>query len=276
MLATRLESAHHNVVRDFLAERTSVNLFLLGVLWRYGLQCTPDSLWLGVLEGGVPSAVLFAPGGAPGGGPAGTAVPEGDPAACELLGRELAAHGGTHMVVGPREPSDAVWRGVGDPPARIRFDQRLYTARSVEPGASLVVEKARAEDVPVLADYSGLMMAEDLGLDPRTVDPTGHQRRVRGRVARGSTWVHRREGRIAFCVDVGTDFALGAQIGGTFVPPEFRGQGIATAAMRGVTAQLLRRVPMVTLHVNEANLPAVRCYESAGFERDAPFRLVSW
>jgi len=32
---------------------------------------------------------------------------------------------------------------------------------------------------------------------------------------------------------------------------------------------------METLHVNEANLPAVRSYEAMGFRRSAPFRLMT-
>lgn len=277
MRATRLDNGHHAVVKAFLERRPRVNLFLLGVLWRYGLQRTEDSLWLGAFDGhGALSAVVFAPGGAPGGGPAGTAVPDGEAAACALLGAELGRRGGTHMVVGPREPADALWAGLGDPPARVRYDQRLYVATGDLGPVRLPVERARAADVPLLADFAGEMMQEDLGVDPRQVDPSGHYLRVKARVGRGSTWVHRRGEDLVFAVDVGTDVPLGAQVGGTYVPPAFRGQGIAREAMRAVAARLLHRVPLVTLHVNEANTAAVRCYEGAGFLRDAPFRLISW
>lgn len=277
MRATRLDNGHHALVKDFLERRPRVNLFLLGVLWRYGLQHTDDSLWLGAFDGqGTLRAVVFAPGGAPGGGPAGTAVPDGEAGPCELLGVELGRRGGTHMVVGPRGPADALWTGLGDPPARVRYDQRLYVASGDLGTVGLAVERARAADIPLLADYAGEMMREDLGADPRQVDPSGHYLRVKARVGRGSSWVHRREGTVAFVVDVGTDVPLGAQVGGTYVPPAFRGQGIAREGMRAVAARLLHRVPLVTLHVNEANTAAVRCYEGAGFVRDAAFRLISW
>jgi predicted GNAT family acetyltransferase len=45
--------------------------------------------------------------------------------------------------------------------------------------------------------------------------------------------------------------------------------------MEELCRRLLRRHGVVTLHVNEANLPAVRVYENAGFERQASFRLIT-
>jgi hypothetical protein len=42
-----------------------------------------------------------------------------------------------------------------------------------------------------------------------------------------------------------------------------------------VCRRLIADVPMVTLHVNEANHPAVRSYEAVGFRRSTPFRLMT-
>ena len=69
--------------------------------------------------------------------------------------------------------------------------------------------------------------------------------------------------------------AGGAQLGGTYVWPEDRGRGIATRAVRGLVGTLRSEgLPRVTLHVHEANTPAVRCYVAAGFRPHAPFRLM--
>jgi predicted GNAT family acetyltransferase len=39
--------------------------------------------------------------------------------------------------------------------------------------------------------------------------------------------------------------------------------------------RLLARRPLVSLHVNEANGPAVRVYEKVGFDRADAFRLIT-
>lgn len=270
----QLTPVQFDAVRVLLERRPEVNLFSLSVLWRQGLPTDQGNVWLGAFDVDDDLvSVVFAPAST--GGPLGTAVPEGRADGLRLLGRHLHDIGGTHCVVGPREAADALWTGLGEPPRRISYDQRLYVLRAVSEGPSLPVEVATLEDLVSVAEHSGAMLAEDLGLDPRAADPAGHLHRVRQRIRRGSTLVVRQGQHIVFQIDVGTDGSLGAQVGGTYVPPAWRGRGIATSAMRGVGLRLLRRRPLVTLHVNEANLPAVRTYERAGFDRDAPFRLVS-
>ncbi len=57
-----------------------------------------------------------------------------------------------------------------------------------------------------------------------------------------------------------------AQVQGVWVAPEWRGRGIATAAMAAVVRDALERVaPTVSLYVNDFNLPARRVYERCGF-----------
>ena len=101
------------------------------------------------------------------------------------------------------------------------------------------------------------------------------RRRMRERVLTGTSWVVRDAGRLSFVVHVGFRTPLGAQVGGTYVWPEDRGQGIATRAMRGLVRTLLGDgVPRITLHADEANTAAIRCYAAAGFLPHVPFRLM--
>jgi predicted GNAT family acetyltransferase len=192
-----------------------------------------------------------------------------------VIGKALGPFGPIRMVVGPRQASDAFWHGLGDPEARIRYEQRLYVCTEVTPGPELEVRPATLAQADALADMAGQMMLEDLGEDPRVYDPEGHRRLVAERIRAGRTMIGTEGERIVFKVDVGTRFDRGCQVGGTFVPPDLRGRGLATRGMRAVCRRLLRVVPMVTLHVNEANLPAVRSYEATGFRRSAPFRLMT-
>jgi predicted GNAT family acetyltransferase len=57
-----------------------------------------------------------------------------------------------------------------------------------------------------------------------------------------------------------------AQIQGVWVTPEWRGRGIATAAVAAVVHDALTRVaPTVSLYVNDFNIPARRVYARCGF-----------
>ncbi len=283
MRATSLTSRDRSDVEALLHSDVETNLFLLGVLASGGASGLPPGAWWGYgpSRGGLPekrsgglSAMVFIASSALATG-RNLAVPAGAPDGCEAIGKALGPFGPIRMVVGPREASDALWQGLGDPRARIRYEQRLYVCTAVTAGTELAIRPATLVEADALADMAGQMMLEDLGEDPRVYDPEGHRRLVAERIRAGRTMVGTDGDRIVFKVDVGTRFDRGCQVGGTFVPPDLRGRGLATRGMRAVCRRLLADVPMVTLHVNEANQPAVRCYEAMGFRRSAPFRLMT-
>ena len=211
------------------------------------------------------------------GGLANTVVPWGDPAGCARIGRMVKAQGGTRMLVGPRAACDGLWSGMGRPHHRRRHDQHLYAVTTRDGGPTLDTRLATDADVRSLVFMQAAMLEEDLGILPAELDMPILRVRVRERVATGAVWIARLdpEGPPVFTVHVGLRCSQGAQLGGTFVPPSARGQGIATRAMRSVISHLLGQgLPRVTLHVNEQNTAAVRCYQAIGFRRVAPFRLM--
>ena len=198
------------------------------------------------------------------------------PAAADALGRLLLTTYRPSMIVGPREDTDRIW-SIWGPRAEVirRYDQRLYVLRATVDPFPPGFRKAIDRDVPQLADHAAAMEIEDLGVDPRAESPSAHLKTVQDRVRSGRTWVIEREGAILFQVHVGTASARGCQIGGTYVPPAHRGLGLGAAGVAATCARLLRSYPLVTLHVNEANQPAVRAYERCGFERSTAMRLIT-
>src|SRR4029453_8690387 len=65
------------------------------------------------------------------------------------------------------------------------------------------------------------------------------------------------------------------QVQGVWVDPEFRGRGLAAAAMAAMVHDALRRVaPTVSLYVNDYNTPARRVYARCGFESAGEFAPV--
>jgi predicted GNAT family acetyltransferase len=60
-----------------------------------------------------------------------------------------------------------------------------------------------------------------------------------------------------------------------YVDPDRRGQGLAAAGMAAVVALALHDIaPVVSLYVNEHNVPARRAYERAGFEQTGTFSTI--
>ncbi len=191
----------------------------------------------------------------------------------ERIGRHLAAHHTPDLLVGPRSAVDALLGAWTDAVPATTYDQRLYLLDS-PPTAddSLSVERARPEHAARIAILSAEMEREDLGRGP--LNPDVHEAVVRDRIDEGRTWIRTEDGEIVFLINVGTRHPQGCQVGGTYVPPAHRGRRLASRCMVALGHDLLRHHPRVTLHVNEANTPAVKCYEHAGFRRYAPFRLT--
>ena len=249
------------------------NLFLIDILMRRGISSWGKEEWYGVKKEGVLIALAVSFGRSAKGERSRLLVPFGDQEACQLLGAHKLGLGGTRMIIGPREPADAILSGMNHPDTRIHFDQRLYICKALPQGASIKIRYATMKDLSTLIDYSAEMIAEDLLEDPRLSRPEEHEASVRHRIENHKTLVAEKNHHICFTLNIGTFFRMGCQVGGTYVPKNFRGQGLSTLGMRAACQMLLKRCDVVTLHVNEANEPATRCYRSSGFHSGPAFRL---
>ncbi len=254
-------------MEELLRQQAAINLFLLGFLEMHGLD---RACWIGASQDEELAGVaLLVPGR--------LLVPYcPNPEHGAAIGRFMRPRYRPCMVVGPRAECDTLWSAWSELPAQRSYDQRLYVCTEPPKGLDPTgFRQARLDEAPVVAHNSGQMEQEDLGRNPHEADPEMHTRVVRDRIEAGRTWVIEQDGSIVFQINVGTQTALGCQVGGTWVPPDHRGQGLATIGMRAVCRLLLRDHPRITLHVNEANTPAVVVYERSGFVRDAPFRLMT-
>jgi uncharacterized protein len=264
----RLTSDDNHAVETLLETRPTVNLFLLGFMavhqlnraWWYG-QFSRDAIRGVVMVLPNRLAVPWIP----------------DVEDAKALGDHLYSLHPPCMLVGPRAACDGLWSNwaPGVVPDRC-YDQRLYTLEKA-PDVGLVsgFRRARALDSERVARFAAEMEFEDLGTQRATEDPDLHTMVVEERIKAGRTWLIERDGHIVFQVNVGTSTAWGCQIGGTYVPPAHRGKGFATIGVAALMDRLLAREKLVTLHVNEANRPAVRVYEKVGFAKAAPYRLIT-
>jgi predicted GNAT family acetyltransferase len=93
-------------------------------------------------------------------------------------------------------------------------------------------------------------------------------------IADRRTFVHRDADTVVFKADLGALSRDVAQVHGVWIDPRFRGQGRAAPAMAGVVAQSLEVAPVVSLYVNDFNLPALATYRRVGFEQVGSFATV--
>lgn len=263
--AVRLGDEHEWVVAELLEQEPVSNLFLLGFLEAHPIS---RSCWYGIGDP-LRAVALVLPGR--------LAVPYApDPEDAARLGLHLRRQHNPSLLVGPRVTCDALWRrwAPGASPRRY-YDQRLYVLDTAPPGPDPAgFRRATVDDVRLIVPQAAAMEFEDLGVDPQRENPLGHASAVLDRLQGGRTWVIAEREAIVFQINVGTLHRLGCQVGGTYVPPERRGEGLATGGLAATGRRLLVHHPRVTLHVNEANEPAVRVYEKVGFRRDAALRLV--
>jgi len=265
----RLDDAWSPALEELLLHEPLVNLFLLGYANAIPLR---RAVWYGLRHGErLRAACLLLPGR--------LLVPYApvDARDAEALGAALRKRHRPTMMVGPRAACDAVW-SVFAPDADVdrHYDQRLYVCREApETGPIPGFRKATVSDLEEVAQHARRMEYEDLGRWPDASSPATWRHGIRRRIENGQTWVIERDGALCFQIHVGTVTPWGAQVGGTWVPPEHRGQGLATQGMLGLGRALLPGHKALTLHVNEANTPAVRTYRRAGYVEDVPFRLIT-
>jgi len=286
MSATPLEPRHRPAIRRLLERDVAANLFPLSVLENEKGD-RQEGLWLGVWKTeNELDAVAFVSlryGSGPDHPQFGNVAAYGNPTACHQLGRLLGEKGSAKMIFGPRAESDAFWSGLGEPHCQFCYAHQLYECCQVADGKRIDLSLAQLDDLQPVATMASDMLLEDLGVSRLRDSPLQHLLWVRHRIVSAKTWIHTSDHDptqpIAFVINVGCHSHYGAQVGGTFVPPEHRNQGLASAGMRTICHTLLRGSPTqkpvtrVTLLVNEENHSAIRCYKKAGFEERALFRF---
>ena len=183
-------------------------------------------------------------------------------------------------IVGRREDVRQLWDVVGPvwgPAREERWDQPHMVCDEpplVEPDP--LVRRAEPADLPIVHPAAVAMYTEEVGISP---DIGGGGEFYRARVAHlieaGWSFVRIEDGRVVFKAEVSAASPYACQVQGVYVAPDRRGQGLAAPGMAAVVQIALREIaPAVTLYANSHNIPAIRCYERAGFRQTATFASV--
>jgi predicted GNAT family acetyltransferase len=183
-------------------------------------------------------------------------------------------------IVGPAEAVLDLWGQLAPfwgPAREVRAAQPVM-AISGEPAAAPdpEVRQVRPDEIGILLPASVAMFTEEVGISP--IGPDGgasYRHRVSELVSSGRAFARIDHGQVVFKAEIGAVSRRACQVQGVWVPPELRGRGIATAGMAAVVRASRRSfAPLVTLYVNDYNLPARAVYRRVGFAEVGTFASV--
>ena len=183
-------------------------------------------------------------------------------------------------IAGPAGAVGDLWRRLApywDRPREIRDRQPLMAIASdplvgPDPGVRLV----RPGEVGILLPASVAMFTEEVGISPIGADGgAAYRARVSELVACGRSLARIEDGQVVFKAEIGAVTAEACQVQGVWVPPELRGRGHASRGMAAVVAFARSSLaPVVSLYVNDFNLPARAAYRRVGFTEVGTFMSV--
>ena len=180
-------------------------------------------------------------------------------------------------------------------PRGVRPDQPLLVferSPRVRPHPALRV--GAPADFPWVYPASVEMFTEEVGFSPIAEGDRDYRARVMSLLESGGTLVvtgdHAPDGspvrhwpaagstrQVVFKADLGIRTAQSVQVQGVWTHPDFRGRGVAAAAMAAVSAHTRRvHAPIVSLYANAYNTPALRVYEKAGYVQRGTFATVMY
>ncbi len=183
-------------------------------------------------------------------------------------------------IVGPAEQVSRLWSLLESSwgPARdVRANQPLM-AMSDRPRVAPdpLVRRVRPAELDILYPACVAMFTEEVGVSPSNGDGGAlYRARVAELIAQGRAFARIDDGRVVFKAEIGAATSEVCQVQGVWVEPTLRGRGLANGGMAAVVAQAQATIaPVVSLYVNDFNLPARAAYKKVGFAEVGTFMSV--
>ena len=183
-------------------------------------------------------------------------------------------------IVGPRPATERMWDQL-EPywgPARDvrRCQPLLATAKAPPVPADPSVRRVTPHELDAVLPACISMFTEEVGVSPVGSDGGSlYRSRVNELILAGRSFA-RFEGRqVVFKAEIGSVTPHACQVQGVWVHPDRRGEGLSVAGMAAVVAIALADIaPVVSLYVNDFNLPARAAYRRVGFVEVGTFMSV--
>lgn len=183
-------------------------------------------------------------------------------------------------IVGPSDAVELLWERLepywGSARA-IRWAQPVMVATEPSPiPIDPLVRRVRPDEFETLLPACVAMFTEEVGVSPDSGDGGAlYRSRVAELIRIGRSYARIEDGTVVFKAEIGAVTPLACQIQGVWVHPDLRGRGHAVTGMASVIKHALDCfAPVVSLYVNDYNLPARAAYRKAGFKEVGTFMSV--
>jgi predicted GNAT family acetyltransferase len=183
-------------------------------------------------------------------------------------------------IISPAHLVELLWsrlRSRIDPPTVVRMNQPIYAiGKRLDYPDLTDARYATRKDLDALVPACAAMHKEEVGIDPLERDAAGYRERISELVEKKRAVIRVVDRVIATKCEYSALTPDSAQLMGVWTDPRYRRRGLSFELLREVCGHLSRRGKVVTLFVNDFNTPAIRLYESLGFERIGMNRALIW
>ena len=183
-------------------------------------------------------------------------------------------------IVGRREAVQLLWQLLRPHWGRAREVREAQPLLALDGPPAVAPDPAvrpvRPDELDVLLPACIAMFTEEIGVSPLVGDGGAlYRARVQELIAQRRAYARIEDGRVLFKAEVGAATRRACQVQGVWVDPALRGQGLSVAGTAAVAVLAQQQVaPVVSLYVNDFNVPARRAYARVGFREVGCFTSV--
>ena len=183
-------------------------------------------------------------------------------------------------IVGPADGVGQLWSVLAPSWGRPRDVRPVQPVMAISGGSPIepdpLVRRVRPHELDVVLPSCTAMFTEEVGVSPTAADGgAAYRARMADLIGAGRSFARiEPDGHVTFKAEIGAVTPHACQVQGVWVPPEDRGRGHAVRGMAAVVQAALELAPVVTLYVNDYNIPARAAYLHAGFTQVGTFMSV--